>query len=111
GKMRALAVTSLQRSKAFPDLPTVSEAALEGYEASSWWGVLAPGRTPPEIINKLHTDIAGVLQLPEPRGRITSLVANRLAIARSSFPRCSSKKWASGQTSSRKQTSRSTRAC
>lgn len=73
GKMRALAVTSLQRSKAFPDLPTVSEAALDGYEASSWWGVLAPGRTSPEIVNKLYTDIAGVLQLPEPRGRITSL--------------------------------------
>ncbi len=73
GRMRALAVTSLRRSRAFPDLPTVSEAALEGYEASSWWGVLAPARTPPQVVNKLYTDIAGVLQLPEPRGRITSL--------------------------------------
>ena len=73
GKMRALAVTSVERSKAFPDLPTVSEAALKGYEASSWWGILAPGRTPREIVDKLHGDIVGVLQLPEPRKRITSL--------------------------------------
>lgn len=73
GKMRALAITSKERSSAFPDLPTVSEAALKGYEATSWWGVLAPGRTPLEVINKLNVDIVGVLQLTEPRGRITAL--------------------------------------
>lgn len=73
GKMRALAVTSRKRSNAFPDLPTVSEAGLEGYEASSWWGILAPGRTPAEIVDKLHADIVSVLQLPEPRKRIVGL--------------------------------------
>lgn len=73
GKMRALAITSKERSPAFPTLPTVSEAALKGYEATSWWGVLAPGRTPPEVINKLNADIVSVLQMAEPRSRITTL--------------------------------------
>ncbi|MCC6535581.1 MAG: tripartite tricarboxylate transporter substrate binding protein [Burkholderiales bacterium] len=73
GKMRALAVTSLEPSKAFPDLPTVSAAALKGYEASSWWGILTPARTPSEVIDKLHADVVGVLQVPEPRSRITTL--------------------------------------
>jgi tripartite-type tricarboxylate transporter receptor subunit TctC len=73
GKMRALAITSKERSPAFPDLPTVSEAALKGYEATSWWGVLAPGRTPPEVINKLNADIVSVLQMAEPRSRIMTL--------------------------------------
>lgn len=73
GKMRALAVTSLKRSSAYPDLPTVSEAALKGYEALTWFGVLAPGGTPAGVIDKLYTDIAGMLQLPEPRNKIISL--------------------------------------
>ncbi len=73
GKMRAIAITSKERSTAFPTLPTVSEAALKGYEATSWWGVLAPGRTPPEVVDKLNADIVGVLQMAEPRSRITKL--------------------------------------
>ncbi len=76
GRMRALAVTSLERNSAFstifPKLPTVSEAAVPGYEAGSWWGVLVPARTPRSVINKLHGDIAKVLQMPDTRASLMS---------------------------------------
>ena len=71
GKMRALAVTSLKRSSAFPDLPALSEV-LPGYQASVWWGMLAPAQTPRAIVNKLYADIAKVLQDPEVRSRIVT---------------------------------------
>ena len=70
GRMKPLAVTSLKRSPAFPDLPTVAEEALPGYEAGIWWGVLAPAATPREIINKLHGDFVKVLQTPEIRATL-----------------------------------------
>ena len=52
GKLRALAVTSTTRAPALPDVPTVAEAGLPGFEASSWFGVLAPAGTPPAIVAK-----------------------------------------------------------
>ena len=61
GKLKALAVTSAQRSPALPDVPTVEEAggpALKGYEASSWFGLLAPAGTPPEIVNRIQQEVA-----------------------------------------------------
>ena len=73
GKMRALAVTGTARLNAFRDLPTVAEAALPGYEASSWWGILVPALTPREVINKLHADVARSLKNAETRNRITGL--------------------------------------
>jgi tripartite-type tricarboxylate transporter receptor subunit TctC len=76
GRMRPLGVTTLKRtsafSKVFPDLPTVSEAALPGYEAGSWWGVLAPARTPRAVVTKLHGDIVKVLQVPDTRNKLMS---------------------------------------
>ena len=74
GKMRALGVTTLKRTSAFskvmPDLPTVAEAGVPRYEAGTWWGVLAPGRTPRPIITKLHDDIVKVLQMPDTRSKL-----------------------------------------
>jgi tripartite-type tricarboxylate transporter receptor subunit TctC len=61
GKLKALAVTSAKRSPALPDVPTVEEAggpALKGYEASSWFGLLAPAGTPPEIVNRIQQEVA-----------------------------------------------------
>jgi tripartite-type tricarboxylate transporter receptor subunit TctC len=65
GKLRALGVTSLKRSDAIPEVPTISEAALPGYEAVTWWGILAPARTPREIVNKIHADTVKALQMPD----------------------------------------------
>jgi tripartite-type tricarboxylate transporter receptor subunit TctC len=65
GKLRALGVTSLKRSEAIPEVPTISEAALPGYEAVTWWGILAPARTPREIVNKIHADTVKALQMPD----------------------------------------------
>ena len=72
GRLRALAVTSLERSDAFPQLPTISEAALPGYEAVTWWGLLAPARTPRDIVDKVHADVVRVLQLPDTREKLAS---------------------------------------
>lgn len=62
GKLRAIAVTSAQRSPALPDIPTIAESGLPGFEATSWFGVLAPAGTPPAIIDKLNAEIDKWLQ-------------------------------------------------
>jgi tripartite-type tricarboxylate transporter receptor subunit TctC len=62
GRLRALAVTSPKRSNVTPDLPTVAELGFPGFEVRSWYGLLAPARTPVPIINKLQQEIAGVLR-------------------------------------------------
>ncbi|MGZ5261337.1 MAG: Bug family tripartite tricarboxylate transporter substrate binding protein [Burkholderiales bacterium] len=72
GKMKPLAVTSLKRSRTFPNLPTISEEALPGYEAGIWWGLLAPAATPREVINKLHADFVKVLQMPDTQQKLLS---------------------------------------
>ena len=72
GRLRALATTGAQRSPALPDLPTVAEAGVPGYEASLWYGFVGPARLPPEIVNRLHSAIVAVLQLPDIRERLAS---------------------------------------
>jgi tripartite-type tricarboxylate transporter receptor subunit TctC len=75
GKLRALAVTSGVRSTALPDLPTVEEAggpALKGFEASSWFGLLAPAGTPMEIVNRVQAQVAQALAAPAIRERLQS---------------------------------------
>jgi len=67
GRVRALAVTGLRRSGVFPDLPTLDEAALPGYEAITFWGVLAPGKTPPETIQRLSAVVAEAARTAELR--------------------------------------------
>ena len=71
GKLKALAVTSAQRSAALPEVPTVEQAAgLKGFEASSWFGLLAPAGTPPDIINRLHQETAKALNVPAIKERL-----------------------------------------
>jgi tripartite-type tricarboxylate transporter receptor subunit TctC len=72
GRLRALATTGTQRSPALPDLPTVGEAGVPGYEASLWYGFAGPARLPPEILNRLHSAIVAVLRLPDVRERLAS---------------------------------------
>ncbi len=72
GRLRALAVTSAKRSSAIPELPTVAEAALPGYEVVQWNGVLAPARVPAEIIARINTEIERILALPEMKSRLAA---------------------------------------
>jgi tripartite-type tricarboxylate transporter receptor subunit TctC len=65
GRVKALATTGAKRAAAAPDLPTVAEAGVAGYEANNWWAVGAPAGTSPVIINKLTTEMARYLKLPE----------------------------------------------
>jgi len=65
GSLRALAVTSLQRSAVAPDVPTVAESGFPGFEALAWHGILAPAKTPPAIVKKLNAEIVNALKHPE----------------------------------------------
>lgn len=68
GRLRALAVTSPERSAYAPGVPTLAET-LPGFQARTWVGIFAPGKTPPEIVAKIYADIARVMQLPAVRSR------------------------------------------
>jgi tripartite-type tricarboxylate transporter receptor subunit TctC len=70
GRLRALAVSTPRRSPALPDLPTVAEAGVPGYEFTGWWGVVVPARTPPAVVNKLNAELAKILALREVRERL-----------------------------------------
>ncbi|TSA41457.1 MAG: tripartite tricarboxylate transporter substrate binding protein [Betaproteobacteria bacterium] len=70
GKLRALAVTSATRSAAAPGLPTIAEAALPGYEATTWFALLAPAKTPGAVVNKLNSEITSLLTLPDIKERM-----------------------------------------
>jgi tripartite-type tricarboxylate transporter receptor subunit TctC len=72
GRVRAIAVTSAKRSRLFPDLPTISEAGVPGYEVLSWYGLVAPRGTPDGIIRKLNSEIAGALAAPESRANLAN---------------------------------------
>ena len=64
GKLRALGVTSAKRSSVLPDVPTIAEAGLPGYEATAWFGILAPTSTPEPVITKLSVELNAVLRDP-----------------------------------------------
>jgi tripartite-type tricarboxylate transporter receptor subunit TctC len=70
GRLRALGVSSAQRAPSAPDVPTIAEAGLPGYEATGWSGVLAPAGTPRAIIQKLNAEIVRVLPLPDVKERL-----------------------------------------
>jgi tripartite-type tricarboxylate transporter receptor subunit TctC len=65
GRVRGLAVSSLQRSMSLPDMPTVNEAGLPSFEMNPWFGILAPAGTPPEIVTRLNTELVRILRSPE----------------------------------------------
>ena len=67
GRLRVLGVGSLKRSATLPDVPTISEAGVPGYETSIWYGLFAPAGTPPAIIDRLHTEATAALTAPEVR--------------------------------------------
>jgi tripartite-type tricarboxylate transporter receptor subunit TctC len=75
GKLRALAVTTARRSASVPDLPTVSEAGVPGFEAITWHGVVVPAATPASLVERLNRDIVGALAQPDLRERLAALGA------------------------------------
>jgi tripartite-type tricarboxylate transporter receptor subunit TctC len=72
GKLRPLAVTTAKRSRAAPDLPTMQEAGVKGYEVAGWYGVIAPLKTPQPIITRLNKEIVEILRLPELATRLAA---------------------------------------
>ncbi len=75
GKLRALAVSPAKRSPAAPDLPTIAEAGVPGYDSGAWFGLLAPAHTPKFIVNKLSVETARILKLPDVAERLSALGA------------------------------------
>jgi tripartite-type tricarboxylate transporter receptor subunit TctC len=65
GKLRAVAVTSAQRSPALPDVPTIAESGLPGFEASAWFGIVAPAGTPAAVVNRINADVNQWLHTPQ----------------------------------------------
>lgn len=74
-RVRALAVTSLKRSGALPDVPTLDEAGVPGFESTAWWGLLAPAKTPKPIIDRLYNVATATMKTPEIRARLDQLGA------------------------------------
>ena len=70
GKLRGLGVTMAKRTAALPDVPSIAEAGVPGYEATQWFGVLAPAGTPRPIIDRLNTEIVKLLKSPDVRDRL-----------------------------------------
>ena len=75
GKLRALAVTTKSRSALMPELPTITEAGLPGFETVAWFGVLAPAGTPPDVVNRLSAEIAKIAKLPDIREKLVAMGA------------------------------------
>ncbi|HEY2979070.1 MAG TPA: tripartite tricarboxylate transporter substrate-binding protein, partial [Burkholderiaceae bacterium] len=100
GKLKALAVTSAVRSTVLPDLPTIAEAggpSLKGFEASSWFGLLAPAGTPADVINRVQQEVAKSLATPSVKERLVSQGAIPSGITPAEFARfidAETKKWA-----------------
>jgi tripartite-type tricarboxylate transporter receptor subunit TctC len=75
GKLRALAVTTLKRSRVAEDIPTMSQAGVPGYDANAWFGVFAPTGTPDAVIARLQSEISRIVKVPEVRDRFLALGA------------------------------------
>jgi len=75
GKIRAIAVTTAQRSPLAPELPTIAESGLPGFDINTWFGLFVPAHTPPEVVARLHDEFAKALSAPEVRSRMLELGA------------------------------------
>lgn len=73
GKLRAIGVTSATRSPSAPDIPTLAEQGLDGFEATSWFAVFAPANTPKDVTAKMHSEIARIFKLPDVQLRLKTL--------------------------------------
>ena len=71
--MRALAITRLKRSPLFPDLPTMDEAGIEGFELDAWAGFVAPAKTPPAIVTQLNTALRKIIDDPATKAKFRNV--------------------------------------
>jgi len=97
GRLRAIAASTRQRSSAMPDVPTVAESGLPGFEVAVWQGILAPAATPKSMIAKLHADTVAALKRPEMKERMAAQGADIIASAPhefASFMQADLAKWA-----------------
>lgn len=79
GRLRGLAVGSLERSSVMPEVPTVSESGLPGFESGAWYGMVAPAATPRAIVERLHVELTRILKLPDVQQRLRNEAYNILA--------------------------------
>ena len=96
GKLRPLAVASLTRSPLLPDVPTMTEAGVPGFESVGLAGILAPAGTPPAIVDKLAREISAILQTPEVRAQVEGMGLEIVASTPAQFAayiEADSKKW------------------
>ncbi len=70
GKVRALAVTSKKRSPLLPDVPTMTELGIPGFEFGAWFGIAAPANTPPDIVAKINADVNQILAMPDVQAKL-----------------------------------------
>ena len=97
GRLKALAVTSLKRSQIMPDVPTVAESGLKGFEALQWFGVFAPAGARAEVIARLHDETVKILRTADMRERLTKLASEVMANTPeefAAFQRAEIAKWA-----------------
>jgi tripartite-type tricarboxylate transporter receptor subunit TctC len=75
GKLRALAVTSAKRFSLLPDMPTIEEAGIPGFDMSTWWGIVTPAGVSRDIVNKLNSEMVKAIRQPEVREKIAGVGA------------------------------------
>ena len=85
GTLTALAVSTAQRDPVLPQVPTIAEQGVAGFDATAWWGFLAPARTPPAILNRMHGELIKALNDPTVRERMASQGMNRVASSPQEF--------------------------
>jgi tripartite-type tricarboxylate transporter receptor subunit TctC len=97
GRVRALAVTSAQRSPAAPDVPTIAEAGVTDCEISEWNALLAPAGTPPVVVARLHTEVAQIMRMDDIKTKFADLGADAIGSTPqelAGFLRAEMTKWA-----------------
>jgi tripartite-type tricarboxylate transporter receptor subunit TctC len=85
GKLKALAVGGSKRSPALPEVPTIAEAGVPGYEAHNWWGIVAPTGTPTAVVDRLHRELGVILTSAETQKRLQSEGAEALQMSPGEF--------------------------
>jgi tripartite-type tricarboxylate transporter receptor subunit TctC len=96
GRLKALAVGSAKRIPALPEVPTLSESALPGFEVTNWWGIVVPAGTPRPIVERLHKELAAIVESAETRRRFESEGADSLPMGPEEFGRfiaAETRKW------------------